>query len=157
MKNQVEGGVLQGLSRAVGEEVKWDSEKITSVDWAMYTSLFLPAWDHPRNAVGSAIPVIETVLINRPDAEAMGAGETAITIVAAAVGIVHFHSARKMVGTTQNEQPIRAEAGVPVGKEAGPRRGIADGGFPLVHVDVVIAKAMGLDEGYGIGHEPTYS
>ncbi len=72
VRNQIEGGVLQGLSRAVGEEVTWDSEKVTSVDWATYTSLFLPAWDHPRYGVGSQIPAIETVLINRPDAEAMG-------------------------------------------------------------------------------------
>ena len=105
VKNQVEGGVLQGLSRAVGEEVKWDSEKITSVDWAMYTSLFLPAWDHPRHAVGSAIPVIETVLINRPDAEAMGAGETAITIVAAAVGNAIFDA----TGVRLREVPFTPE------------------------------------------------
>ena len=90
VRNQIEGGVLQGLSRAVGEEVTWDSEKVTSVDWATYTSLFLPAWDHPRYGVGSQIPAIETVLINRPDAEAMGAGETAITLVAAAVGNAIF-------------------------------------------------------------------
>jgi len=105
VKNQIEGGVLQGLSRAVGEEVKWDSEKITSVDWAMYTSLFLPAWDHPRHAVGSALPEIETVLINRPDAEAMGAGETAITIVAAAVGNAIFDA----TGVRLREVPFTPE------------------------------------------------
>ena len=32
------------------------------------------------------MPTIESVLIDRPGSEAMGAGETAITIVAAAVG-----------------------------------------------------------------------
>jgi CO/xanthine dehydrogenase Mo-binding subunit len=90
VKNQLEGGILQGLSRAVGEEVTWDNEKITSVDWATYKSLFLSDWTHPRGGVGSRVPTIETVLINRLDGEAMGAGETAITLVAAAVGNAIF-------------------------------------------------------------------
>ena len=76
LRNQLEGGALQGLSRALGEEVTWDDQKITSIDWATYKTLY----------VGSNTPVIESVLIDRPDSEAMGAGETAITIVAAAVG-----------------------------------------------------------------------
>lgn len=80
VKNQLEGGALQGLSRALGEQVTWDNEKITSVDWATYKSLY----------VGSRNPVIESVIVNRPEAEAMGAGETAITIVAAAVGNAIF-------------------------------------------------------------------
>ena len=33
LRNQIEGGSLQGISRALGEEVTWDAEKITSVDW----------------------------------------------------------------------------------------------------------------------------
>src|SRR6185295_6370035 len=31
MRNQLEGGALQGLSRALGEEVTWDDRKVTSV------------------------------------------------------------------------------------------------------------------------------
>jgi nicotinate dehydrogenase subunit B len=76
LRNQLEGGALQGLSRALGEEVTWDDQKITSIDWATYKTLY----------VGSNVPAIESVLIDRPESEAMGAGETAITIVAAAVG-----------------------------------------------------------------------
>jgi nicotinate dehydrogenase subunit B len=90
VRNQLEGGVLQGLSRAVSEEVTWDNEKVTSVDWASYKSLFLPDWYQIRSRVGSQIPLIETVLINRPAGRAMGAGETAITVVAAAVGNAIF-------------------------------------------------------------------
>ena len=33
MRNQLEGGALQGMSRALGEEVTWDDQKVTSVDW----------------------------------------------------------------------------------------------------------------------------
>lgn len=80
LRNQLEGGALQGMSRVLGEEVTWDDEKITSVDWRSYHSLPL----------GFAVPKIETVLINRPDEEATGAGETSITLVAAAIGNAIF-------------------------------------------------------------------
>jgi len=76
VKNQIEGGALQGLSRALGEEVTWDDQKVTSIDWTSYKSLTL----------GFAAPVIDSVLIDQPDAPANGAGETSITVIAAAVG-----------------------------------------------------------------------
>jgi len=80
LKNQLEGGALQGMSRALGEEVTWDDQKVTSVDWRTYRSLPL----------GFAVPAIESVLINRTEGEAMGAGETSITVVAAAIGNAIF-------------------------------------------------------------------
>jgi CO/xanthine dehydrogenase Mo-binding subunit len=80
MRNQIEGGALQGMSRALGEEVTWDDQKVTSIDWRTFHSLPL----------GFAIPEIESVLVNRTDVEATGAGETAITIVAAALGNAIF-------------------------------------------------------------------
>ena len=95
LRNQLEGGALQGLSRALGEEVTWDDQKITSVDWATYKTLY----------VGSNVPAIESVLIDRPDSEAMGAGETAITIVAAAVGNAIFDA----VGVRLRELPFTPE------------------------------------------------
>jgi CO/xanthine dehydrogenase Mo-binding subunit len=80
LRNQIEGGALQGMSRALMEEVTWDDRKVTSVDWRSYRSLPL----------GVAVPRIESVLINRVDAEASGAGETAITVTAAAIGNAIF-------------------------------------------------------------------
>ena len=80
LRNQLEGGALQGMSRALLEEVTWDDQKVTSVDWRTYRPLYL----------GADVPAIETVLINRPDASAMGAGETAITVVAGAIGNAIF-------------------------------------------------------------------
>jgi CO/xanthine dehydrogenase Mo-binding subunit len=80
LRNQIEGGALQGMSRALGEEVAWDEGKVTSVDWRTYRSLPL----------GIPVPQIESVLINRVDAEASGAGETAITVTAAAIGNAIF-------------------------------------------------------------------
>jgi CO/xanthine dehydrogenase Mo-binding subunit len=95
MRNQIEGGALQGLSRALGEEVTWDDHKVTSVDWRSYHSLPL----------GFAVPAIESVLINRTDAEATGAGETAITVVAAAVGNAIFDA----TGVRIRQVPFTAE------------------------------------------------
>jgi CO/xanthine dehydrogenase Mo-binding subunit len=95
MKNQIEGGALQGLSRALGEEVTWDQTRVTSVDWRTYRSLPL----------GFAVPVVESVLINRPGVEASGAGETAITIVAAAVGNAVFDA----TGARLREVPFSPE------------------------------------------------
>jgi CO/xanthine dehydrogenase Mo-binding subunit len=76
VRNQAEGGALHGVSRALFEEVTWDHEKVTSIDWRTYRTM----------PVGARIPAIETVLINTVDAEANGAGETSITITAAAIG-----------------------------------------------------------------------
>jgi CO/xanthine dehydrogenase Mo-binding subunit len=80
LRNQIEGGVLQGTSRALGEEITWDDRKVTSIDWQSYNTLPL----------GIHVPVIESVLIDHPAAKATGAGETAITLVAAAIGNAIF-------------------------------------------------------------------
>ena len=95
MRSQMEGGALQGMSRALGEAVTWDEEKITSIDWRTYRTLPL----------GFAIPRIETVLINKPDEEACGSGETAITVVAAAIGNAIFDA----TGARVREVPFTPE------------------------------------------------
>ena len=95
MRNQIEGGALQGLSRALGEEVTWDDQKVTSIDWRTYHSLTL-ALD---------VPQIDSVLINNTGAEATGAGETTITIVAAAIGNAIFDA----TGARIRQVPFTAE------------------------------------------------
>lgn len=95
LRNQLQGGALQGMSRVLGEEVTWDDEKITSVDWRTYHSLPL----------GFAVPKIETVLIDRPDEQATGAGETSITIVAAAIGNAIFDA----TGARLRQSPFTPE------------------------------------------------
>jgi CO/xanthine dehydrogenase Mo-binding subunit len=80
LRNQLEGGALQGISRALLEEVTWDNSKITSIDWRTYHPLFL----------GAEIPKIETVLLNRTDVRATGAGETAVTVTPAAIANAIF-------------------------------------------------------------------
>ena len=95
LRNQVEGGALQGLSRCLGEEVTWDIEKVTSVDWRTYHSLPL----------GFEVPKIDAVLINRTEGEVMGAGETSITLVAAAIGNAIFDA----TGARIRQVPFTAE------------------------------------------------
>jgi nicotinate dehydrogenase subunit B len=92
LRNQVEGGALQGMSRALLEEVIWDDEQVTSVDWRTYRSLSL----------GFKIPEFTTVILDRDAGEAMGAGETAITLVAAALGNAIFDA----TGTRIREVPF---------------------------------------------------
>jgi CO/xanthine dehydrogenase Mo-binding subunit len=95
LRNQVEGGALQGLSRCLGEEVTWDRERVTSVDWRTYHSLPL----------GFEVPKIDAVLINRTEGEVMGAGETSITLVAAAIGNAIFDA----TGVRMRQTPFTAE------------------------------------------------
>ncbi|MFY9949002.1 MAG: molybdopterin cofactor-binding domain-containing protein [Candidatus Sulfotelmatobacter sp.] len=80
LRNQIEGGILQGTSRAMGEEITWDDREVTSIDWRSYHTLPL----------GIPVPFIDCVLLDRPAAKATGAGETAITLVAAAIGNAIF-------------------------------------------------------------------
>jgi CO/xanthine dehydrogenase Mo-binding subunit len=95
LRNQVEGGTLQGMSRALVEEVTWDAIRVTSVDWASYETLPL----------GFDVPEVETVLIDRRDEEAMGAGETTITLAAAAIGNAIFDA----TGARLREVPFTKE------------------------------------------------
>jgi nicotinate dehydrogenase subunit B len=79
VKNQIEGSVIQSLSRALKEEVQFDEMRITSLDWQTYPILTF-----------SEVPEIEIVLINHPDQPAMGAGEPSTVTTAAAVANAIF-------------------------------------------------------------------
>jgi CO/xanthine dehydrogenase Mo-binding subunit len=84
LRNQIEGGVLQGMSRSLVEEVTWDERRITSFDWETYQSLHL---DYE-------IPTIESVFVTPKDVPATGAGETAITVTPAAIGNAIFDATK---------------------------------------------------------------
>jgi nicotinate dehydrogenase subunit B len=83
VKNQIEGNVIQSLSRALKEEVRFDELRITSIDWRTYPILKF-----------SEVPEIEIVLINRPDQPAVGAGEPSTVTTAAAVANAIFDTTR---------------------------------------------------------------
>ncbi len=81
LRRTIEAGTLYGLSRALHEEVKFDAEKVTSVDWI--TSPTLTHADVPAT--------LDVVLVNgdpnqnRPDLPHYGAGETMCKPTIAAV------------------------------------------------------------------------
>ena len=79
LRNQVEGNIVQTLSRALHEEVKFDRARVTSVDWAGYPLLTFP--EAPR---------VEVALIDRPELPPYGAGEAASAPVAAALANAIF-------------------------------------------------------------------
>jgi len=82
VRRTVEGGMLHSLSRALHEEVKFDTEKVTSIDWNSHPSL--THLDTPAR--------IDVVIVNgdpnpnRPDLPHYGAGETVCKPLLAAVG-----------------------------------------------------------------------
>jgi nicotinate dehydrogenase subunit B len=75
LRNQLEGNVIQGVSRALKEEVQFDTRGVTSLVWNQYPILKF-----------SEAPRIESILINRTEEPAWGAGEPTIVPVPAAVG-----------------------------------------------------------------------
>jgi nicotinate dehydrogenase subunit B len=80
LRYTIEGNVVQGLSRTLFEEVRFDRNAVTSVDWASYPILELQ--DAPE--------AIEVVLIDRRDVAPTGAGEPTIRCVPAAVANAFF-------------------------------------------------------------------
>ena len=76
---QLEGNILQTLSRALHEEVVYDRDRVTTVDWASYPILTFPE-----------VPRLEFELIQRLDQPPLGAGEAASTPVGAALANAVF-------------------------------------------------------------------
>ncbi|MGN6749813.1 MAG: molybdopterin cofactor-binding domain-containing protein [Xanthobacteraceae bacterium] len=78
-RGQVEGSILQTLSRALMEEVQFDRSRVTSLDWSSYPILRFPD-----------VPKLDIALIDRPTEPPVGAGEAACTTVAAALANAVF-------------------------------------------------------------------
>jgi nicotinate dehydrogenase subunit B len=79
VRAQVEGSILQTLSRALMEEVQFDRSRVTSVDWSSYPILRFPD-----------VPKLDIVLIDRPTQPPLGAGEAACSPVGAALANAVF-------------------------------------------------------------------
>ena len=94
VQNQVEGCIVQTLSRALYEEVEWDRDHVTSLDWATYPILRFPQ-----------APPIEVELIQRLDQPPLGVGEPASAPVAAALGNAVFDA----TGVRFRTVPLRAD------------------------------------------------
>jgi CO/xanthine dehydrogenase Mo-binding subunit len=81
LRRSVECGTLHGLSRALHEEVQFDTEKVTSVDWM----------SHPTLRHADVPERLDIVLVNgdpnptRPDLPPYGAGEASLKPMLAAI------------------------------------------------------------------------
>jgi nicotinate dehydrogenase subunit B len=81
LRHTVECGTLHGLSRALHEEVRFDTEKVTSQDW----------FSHPTLRHADVPERIDIVLVNgdpnpnRPDLPPYGAGEASLKPMLAAI------------------------------------------------------------------------
>jgi nicotinate dehydrogenase subunit B len=80
LEHCIEGNVIQGISRTLWEETKFDRKSVTSVDWLTYPILDIT--ETPEK--------IDFVLINRPELPPTGAGEPSIRPVAAAIANAIF-------------------------------------------------------------------
>ncbi len=94
LSNQLEGGFVQSASMTLYEQVSFDEQGITSTDWESYPILRFP------NA-----PLIETVLLNRPDQPHVGAGEASQGPTPAAIANAIFNAA----GIRLRDIPFRPE------------------------------------------------
>lgn len=79
LEAQIEGNILQTLSRSLHEEVTFDRSRVTSLDWNTYPILTFPE-----------VPEIRIDLVERRHQPPLGAGEAAATPVPAALANAVF-------------------------------------------------------------------
>ncbi|HET7343432.1 MAG TPA: molybdopterin cofactor-binding domain-containing protein, partial [Methylomirabilota bacterium] len=91
---QLEGNILQTLSRALHEEVVWNRDGVTTLDWSSYPILTFPE-----------VPALEFELIQRLDQPPLGVGEAGSAPVAAALGNAVFDA----TGVRLRTVPFTAE------------------------------------------------
>jgi nicotinate dehydrogenase subunit B len=100
LRHTVECAMLHSLSRAIHEEVQFDTEKVTSVDWN----------SHPTLTHADTPASIEVILVNgdpnpnRTDLPPYGGGETACKPMLAAIGNAVYDA----TGVRLRRVPFRA-------------------------------------------------
>jgi CO/xanthine dehydrogenase Mo-binding subunit len=82
VRAQVEGSILQTISRVLMEEVKFDRSKVLSVDWSSYPILRF-----------SDVPELQIDLVERQNDPPVGAGEAACTAIGAAIANAVYDAA----------------------------------------------------------------
>lgn len=80
VRNQIEGGIVQSASWTLLEQVRFDAERVLTVDWASY----------PILRFGQAPDQVEVHLIDRPGQPFLGTGEAAQGPAAAAIANAVF-------------------------------------------------------------------
>ncbi len=79
LRNQLDGNVIQMVSRTLIEELKFDRSHVTSLDWESYPVITFPD-----------VPEIVIDLIDRPGSPPWGAGEPAAAVVPSAISNAVF-------------------------------------------------------------------
>ena len=74
-RNQIEGGIIQGASFVMREQVKFENGRVTTKTWEDYPILRF-----------SDIPEIDIELIDNPNEPALGLGEASVGPTGAAIG-----------------------------------------------------------------------
>jgi len=79
LKMQIEGNIMQGVSRSLTEEIKFDAAGVKSTDWSSYPVIRF-----------RSVPDVDIVLLNRPEEPPTGGAEPGIIVVPAAIGNAIF-------------------------------------------------------------------
>lgn len=102
VRAQIEGNIIQTVSRTLKEELKWDRSRVTSVDWASYPILKFPE-----------VPEVVMELINRPGEPPWGVGEPAACLPPPAISNAIFDAVGVRVRSVPFT-PEKVKAGVRV-------------------------------------------
>ena len=94
LSNQIEGNVIQGTSRALLEEVGFDSTGVTSLNWNSYPIIRF-----------RDVPDVDIVLINQQQMGPLGGGEASTIATAAAIANAIFDA----VGVRMRRVPFTPE------------------------------------------------
>ncbi len=94
VRNQMEGGIIQTLSRTMVEEVTYADGKVTSLDWSGYPTLGF-----------NDLPEVEIVLLDRPHERPGGAGETQTPIIPGAIANAIYDA----IGVRVRDMPFTPE------------------------------------------------
>ncbi|HEV7802622.1 MAG TPA: molybdopterin cofactor-binding domain-containing protein, partial [Burkholderiales bacterium] len=95
LRQTIEAQVVQTTSRALYEEVKFDNQRVTSVDWSSYPILDIK--DAPES--------VDIVLLDHPELPPAGAGEAVCRPLAAALANAIFDA----TGVRMRQAPFTPE------------------------------------------------
>jgi nicotinate dehydrogenase subunit B len=81
VRNQIEGNMVQTVSRTLKEKVTFDRSMVTSLDWATYPILTFPD-----------VPDVVIELLDRPNQPPWGSGEPSAAVMPAAISNAVFEA-----------------------------------------------------------------
>ncbi|SEF10150.1 CO or xanthine dehydrogenase, Mo-binding subunit [Rhizobiales bacterium GAS191] len=103
LRNQIEGNIVQTVSRTLKEKVTFDRSMVTSLDWASYPILTFPD-----------VPDVVIELIDRPNEAPWGGGEPSAAIVPAAISNAAFKATgRRFRSVPFTPAKVKAALGAP--------------------------------------------